>query len=50
MNQTNPGAEPPVINAFVDAIRPLDIQATNMPMTPGRLVELVAEARTKSTR
>ena len=34
-----------VINAIVDAVRPLNIQVTEMPLTPGRLVELIAEAR-----
>ena len=37
-----PGA---VINAVVDALRPLDIRVTEMPLTPGRLIELIAGAR-----
>ncbi len=37
-----PGA---VLNAVVDALRPLDVQVMEMPLTPGRLIELIAEAR-----
>ncbi|MDH3307734.1 MAG: xanthine dehydrogenase family protein molybdopterin-binding subunit [Acidimicrobiia bacterium] len=34
-----------VANAIVDALRPLDVRITELPIPPSRLVELISEAR-----
>ena len=37
-----------IANAIVDALRPLRIEIDEMPLSPGRLVELIAEARVRT--
>ena len=41
------GAPAAVINAVVDALRPFDVEIYEMPITPGRLRELIRAAETK---
>ena len=41
------GAPAAVINAVVDALRPFDVEVYEMPITPGRLRELIRAAETK---
>jgi carbon-monoxide dehydrogenase large subunit len=39
------GAAPAVVNAVADALAPLGVVITDLPLTPSRIQALVAEAR-----
>jgi carbon-monoxide dehydrogenase large subunit len=44
------GAPPAVMNAVVDALRPLGIDHVDMPATPARIWEAIRRARTERVR
>jgi aerobic carbon-monoxide dehydrogenase large subunit len=39
------GAPPTVINAIIDALRPLGVETIDMPATPARVWEAISKAR-----
>jgi carbon-monoxide dehydrogenase large subunit len=41
------GAPPAVINAVIDALRPLGVEAIDMPATPLRVWEAIERAKVK---
>jgi aerobic carbon-monoxide dehydrogenase large subunit len=44
------GAPPTVINAVIDALRPLGVEQIDMPATPLRVWETIRRAQAKGTR
>ena len=43
------GAPPTVINALIDALKPLGVEHIDMPATPGRVWETISRARAGAT-
>ncbi|HLN15553.1 MAG TPA: xanthine dehydrogenase family protein molybdopterin-binding subunit [Acidimicrobiales bacterium] len=42
------GAPPAIVNAVIDALRPLGVELLNQPLTPPRVLEAIDEARASS--